>query len=137
VYGTTAIGDFGKFEKDVQVLCDPANRRDTPKQQPTVHTFDASTGAIAWQVNGSPSFSATSVAGGMTFNGPSLGGDILQVRDAESGHLVETVAVPGPIWSGVAIVGDALVTGIGSSYTAQPSGVAVVTPGGKPPVVGP
>jgi polyvinyl alcohol dehydrogenase (cytochrome) len=137
VYGTTAIGDFGKFEKDVQVLCDPADPRDTPKQQPTVHTFDASSGAIAWQVNGSPSFSATSVAGGMTFNGPSLGGDILQVRDAASGHLVDTVAVPGPIWSGVAIVGDALVTGIGSSYTAQPSGVAVVTPGGKPPVIGP
>ena len=45
--------------------------------------------------HGSPSFGATTVAGGMTFNGPSLGGDILQVRDAGSGHLVDTVAVPG------------------------------------------
>ncbi len=29
VYGTIALGDFGRFEKDVQVLCDPSNPRDT------------------------------------------------------------------------------------------------------------
>ena len=53
------------------------------------------------------------------------------------GHrcLVTTVKVPGPIWSGVATVGDALVTGIGSSYTAHPAGIAAITPGGAPPVV--
>ncbi|MGO8872214.1 MAG: PQQ-binding-like beta-propeller repeat protein [Acidimicrobiales bacterium] len=137
VYGTTAIGDFGNFEKDVQVLCDPSNPRDTPKQQPTVNTFDAATGAVAWQADGSPSFSATTVAGGMTFNGPALDGNVLQVRDAASGDLVDTVAVPGPIWSGVATTGDALVTGIGSSYTSQPAGVAAITPGGTRPVVAP
>jgi polyvinyl alcohol dehydrogenase (cytochrome) len=137
VYGTTAIGDFGNFEKDVQVLCDPSDPSDTPRQQPTVHTFDAATGAVAWQIDGAPSFSSTTVAGGMTFNGPALDGNVLQVRDAASGDLLATITVPGPIWSGVATVGNALVTGIGTSYVAQPAGVAVLTPGGTPPVVMP
>ena len=30
VYGATALGDFGRFEKDPQILCDPSNPRDTP-----------------------------------------------------------------------------------------------------------
>jgi polyvinyl alcohol dehydrogenase (cytochrome) len=135
VYGSTALGDYGNFEKDTQVLCDPSNPRDTPVQQPTVHAFDASTGAVAWQADNAASFAPTTVAGGMTFNGPALDGSILQVRDASTGQLIDTVTVPGAIWSGVATVGDALVTGIGSSYVAQPAGVAAITPGGTPPVV--
>ncbi len=135
VYGSTALGDFGKFEKDTQVLCDPSNPRDTSLQEPTVHSFDAATGTVAWQADGAASFAPTTVAGGMTFNGPAIEGDILQVRSAGSGSLLTTVPVPGPIWSGIATVGDALVTGIGSSYDAQPAGVAVVTPGGGPPIV--
>jgi polyvinyl alcohol dehydrogenase (cytochrome) len=135
VYGSTALGDFGNFEKDTQVLCDPSNPRDTSRQEPTVHSFDAATGTVAWQADGAASFAPTTVAGGMTFNGPAIQGAILQVRRAATGSLVTTVPVPGPIWSGIATVGDALVTGIGSSYVAQPAGVAVVTPGGAPPVV--
>jgi hypothetical protein len=73
----------------------------------------------------------------MTFNGPALDGNVLLVRNATSGQVIDSVAVPGPIWSGVATVGDALVTGIGSSYVANPAGIAVLTPGGSPPVVGP
>jgi polyvinyl alcohol dehydrogenase (cytochrome) len=134
VYGSTAIGDFGNFEKDTQILCDPSNPRDTAEQQPTVNTFRARTGAVAWQVDSAPSFGPTTVAGGMTFNGPALDGDILQVRLTASGDLLDTVSLPGPIWSGVATVGDALVTGIGSSYSAQPAGVAAITPNGKPPL---
>ena len=71
----------------------------------------------------------------MTFNGPALDGAVLDVRDAGSGDLIDQVAVPGPIWSGTASVGDALVLGVGDSYTAEPSGVVVITPGGRPPVV--
>lgn len=100
-----------------------------------MHSFDAATGTVAWQADGAASFAPTTVAGGMTFNGPAIEGDILQVRSAGSGSLLTTVPVPGPIWSGIATVGDALVTGIGSSYDAQPAGVAVVTPGGGPPIV--
>ena len=71
----------------------------------------------------------------MTFNGPALRGNVLQVRDTATGALLDTVALPGPVWSGVATVGDALVTGIGSSYVAHPAGIAVITPGGARPVV--
>jgi len=135
VYGSTALGDYGNFEKDTQVLCDPGNPRDTSLQEPTVHAFDAATGAVAWQADDAPSFASTTVAGGLTFNGPALRGDILLVRNAATGALIDTVSLPGPVWSGVATVGDALVTGIGSSYVAHPAGVAVITPGGARPVV--
>ncbi len=137
VYGSTALGDTGRFEKDTQVLCDPADPRDTLIQQPTVHAFVASNGSIAWQADDAASFASTTVAGGMTFNGPAIVGNVLMVRDAATGRLIDAVKVPGPIWSGVATVGDALVTGIGSSYSAKPAGIAAVTPDGARPVVQP
>jgi polyvinyl alcohol dehydrogenase (cytochrome) len=134
VYGSTALGDYGNFEKDVQILCDPSNPRDTALQQPTVHAFNATTGAVGWQDDNAASFAPTTVAGGMTFNGPALNGSVLQVRSSSTGDLLDTVTVPGPIWSGVATVGNAVVTGVGSSYVAQPAGVAALTPGGTRPV---
>jgi len=135
VYGSTALGDFGQFEKGTQILCDPGNPRDTAMQQPTVHAFNATTGAVTWQADNAASFAPTTVAGGMTFNGPALGGSVLQVRDAATGGLLDSVAVPGPIWSGTATVGNAVVTGVGSSYSAQPAGVVAVTPRGVHPFV--
>jgi len=53
------LGDFGKFEKGTQVLCDPGNPRDTAMQQPTVHAFNAITGAVTWPKS-RPSTSSTS-----------------------------------------------------------------------------
>jgi polyvinyl alcohol dehydrogenase (cytochrome) len=135
VYGSTALGDFGRFEKDTQVLCDPGNPRDTAMQQPSVHAFDARSGTLVWQADNAASFAPTTVAGGMTFNGPALNGSVMDVRQAATGNLIDAVTVPGPIWSGVATVGNALITGIGSSYAAQPAGIAVLTPGGRPAVV--
>jgi hypothetical protein len=73
----------------------------------------------------------------MTFNGPTLDGDVLQVRNTTTGALLDSTTLPGPIWSGVATVGDAIVTGVGSSYVAQPAGIAVLTPGGTRPVAAP
>ncbi|HVN50788.1 MAG TPA: PQQ-binding-like beta-propeller repeat protein [Acidimicrobiales bacterium] len=136
VYGSTALGDFGRFEKGKTLLCDANDPRDTGMQEPSVHAFEATNGSVAWQMQHAPSFAPTTVAGGMTFNGPALDGNILQIRDTATGALIATVKVPGPIWSGVATVGDAVVTGIGSSYNAQPAGIAVLTPGGSPPDVG-
>ncbi len=135
VYGSTSLGDFGKFEHGTQVLCDPADPRDTATQEPSVHAFDASSGHVVWQADQAPSFAPTTVAGGMTFNGPALDGSVLQVRDAATGALLDTATVPGAIWSGVATVGDAVVTGVGSSYVGQPAGIAVLTPGGSHPIV--
>jgi len=136
VYGSTALGDYGRFEKGKTLLCDASDPRDLGMQEPSVHAFDASTGAIAWQAEHAPSFAPTTVAAGLTFNGPALDGSILQVRDAATGALVASVEVPGPIWSGVATVGNAVVTGIGSSYNARPAGIAVLTPDGSAPVEG-
>ena len=50
-------------------MCDPANPADVKMQEPSVHAFDARTGAIRWQAAGASSFAATTTAGGMTFNG--------------------------------------------------------------------
>jgi polyvinyl alcohol dehydrogenase (cytochrome) len=135
VYGATAIGDFGRFEGAGQIFCDPGNPADLPMQEPSVDTFDAATGKVVWQALHAASFAPTTVAGGMTFNGPALGGAVLNVRDDTTGKLIDQVALPGSNWSGVATVGDAVVVGIGDTYQAEPSGVAVLTPDGRPPVV--
>ena len=100
VYGSTAIGDYGHFEKDTQVLCDPSNPRDVATQEPTAHAFDAATGAVDWQADGDASFGATTVANGMTFNGPAIAGPVLDIRDAATGRLIEQARLPGPAGQG-------------------------------------
>ena len=60
-----------------------------------MHAFDAASGAVAWQADYVISFAATTVAGGMTFNGPA-NGTAIAVRDAATGMLVDAVAVPDP-----------------------------------------
>ncbi|HEY7917768.1 MAG TPA: PQQ-binding-like beta-propeller repeat protein [Acidimicrobiales bacterium] len=135
VYGSTAIGDFGRFEHGTKVFCDPANPRDLATQEPSVHSFDARTGAIAWQGADGASFAPTTVAGGMTFNGPALGTAVLDVRLASTGRLIDQAALPQANWSGVATVGNAVVLGVGSTYNAAHAGIVALTPGGTRPVV--
>jgi len=135
VYGATAVGDFGRFESNGNHVCDPSNPRDTAAQNPTDHAFDAATGAVTWQANTTASFAPTTVAGGMTFNGLALVKPAIQVREAGTGHLLREVTLPQPNWSGIATVGDALVFGLGTTYSPKPAGIEVLTPGGKPPVV--
>jgi polyvinyl alcohol dehydrogenase (cytochrome) len=134
VYGATAIGDFGRFEGAGMERCDPGNPRDTPTQEPSMHAFDAKTGAVKWQENHSASFSSTTVAGGMTFT-PLADSAIVDVRATRNGALVDQVVLQQSCWSGVATVGDALVLGTGSSYQGTGDGIEVLTPGGRPPVV--
>jgi polyvinyl alcohol dehydrogenase (cytochrome) len=135
VYGATAIGDFGRFESNGQKLCDPSDPRDMPSQEPSDHAFDAQTGAVLWQANLAASFAPTTVAGDMTFNGLGLVATAIQVRDAGTGRLIVQVKLPQANWSGIATVGDALVLGLGSTYSPISDGVEVLTPGGTPPVV--
>jgi polyvinyl alcohol dehydrogenase (cytochrome) len=137
VYGATAIGDFGRFERSNQILCDPSNPRDVAEQNPTDHAFNAQTGAVIWQANQTASFAPTTVAGGMTFNGLALIAPAIQVRDAATGRLLVQVKLPQANWSGIATVGDALVLGLGSTYSPKAAGIEVLTPGGTPPVVPP
>ncbi len=138
VYGATAIGDFGRFESyngNKSYLCDPSNPRDTAAQEPADHAFDATTGKILWQADQAGSFSPTTVAGGMVFNGLALVATAVQVRDVKTGHLITQVQLPQANWSGIAVVGDALVLGLGSTYIPKAAGIEALTPGGKPPVV--
>jgi hypothetical protein len=104
-------------------------------QEPSVHTFDARTGAVVWQASNGASFSPTTVAGGMTFNSPALSGAFVQVRDAQTGTVLDRPTIPGANWSGIATAGDAIVLGTGSTYDASHAGIEVLTPGGSPPVV--
>jgi len=136
VYGATAIGDFGRFERSGhQLICDPSNPRDMLSQNPSDHAFNAQTGKVLWQANQVASFSPTTVAGGMTFNGLALAGNVIQVREAKTGRLIVSVKLPQANWSGIATVGDALVFGLGNTYYPGHAGIEVVTPGGAAPVV--
>jgi polyvinyl alcohol dehydrogenase (cytochrome) len=135
VYGATALGDFLPRKGGGNTVCDPDDPRDTASQNPTDHAFDAATGAVEWQDDGFASFSPTTVAGNMTFNGPALAAAAVQVRDAATGRLVAQIGVPQANWSGIATVGDALVLGLGSTYDPSSSGIEVLTPDGDPPVV--
>ena len=116
-------------------VCNPSDPRDTVTQNPTDHAFDARTGAVLWQASGAASFDATTVAGGLTFNGPALAAKSVDVRDAATGRLIVRVGLPQSNWSGVATVGNALVLGLGSTFDPRVSGIEVLTPGGVPPVV--
>jgi hypothetical protein len=116
-------------------VCDSADPLDTEFQEPSVHAFDAATGAVKWQADHGASFSATTIAGGMMFNGVALAAEAIDVRDASSGRVVAMIGLPQLCWSGIATVGDALVFGLGSTADAKGSGIEVLTPGGAPAVM--
>ena len=134
VYGSTAFGDFGRFESDGPRLCDPSDRRDTQFQNPSVHAFAATSGKVLWGSSLAYSVAPTTVAGGMTFNGLALHAAV-EVRAAATGRGLARLPTGIPCWSGIATVGDALVLGTGTSSLGSPAGVEVFTPGGRPPVV--
>ena len=135
VLGATALGDFLPTSRGTLPVCDPSDPRDVAQQNPTDHAFDSATGALLWQANDTASFSATTVAGGMMFNGLALAAKVIQVRDASTGRLLTQVGLPQFNWSGIATVGDALVFGVGTTASADSSGIEVLTPGGASPVV--
>jgi polyvinyl alcohol dehydrogenase (cytochrome) len=132
VYGSTSIGDFGRFEHGTTVLCDPADPRDVAMQEPSAHAFDATTGGVVWQATNAASFGPTTVAGGMTFHGLILT-PAVEVRDAATGTVLAHLSLPALCWSGIATVGDALVLGTGAPQEGSPDGIVVFTPDGRPP----
>ncbi|HEY5025299.1 MAG TPA: PQQ-binding-like beta-propeller repeat protein [Acidimicrobiales bacterium] len=137
VYGATAIGDFGRFERNSskQRLCDPSNPRDTLSQEPTDVSFDATSGKVRWREEFSSSFAPTTVAGGMTFSGLALSKAAIDIRDAGTGNLIAQVKLPQANWSGIATVGDAVVLGLGNTYNPAHNGIEALTPDGAVPVV--
>jgi polyvinyl alcohol dehydrogenase (cytochrome) len=135
VVGATALGDFLPSHGIVRPVCDPSDPRDVASQEPSVHAFDARTGAVQWEAEHGASFSATTIAGGMMFNCVALAAKAVQIRDAATGRIVGLIALPQFCWSGIATVGDALVFGVGTTADDTPAGIEAVTPGGTPPVV--
>lgn len=129
VVGSTALGDLGRFESTGPKVCEPGNPRDTPFQEPTVHAFAASDGSVLWQASHAASFAPTTIANRMSFNGLALSPSV-QVRTATTGHLLDTITLPTPSWSGIATVGNAILFGTGTSAVGSPAGVYAFTPGG-------
>jgi polyvinyl alcohol dehydrogenase (cytochrome) len=130
-YGATALGDFGRFESNGLVGCEPGNPADLPFQEPSLHAFDGG-GAVAWQEEQSQSFGPTTVAGGMVFVGTGLTRQV-QIRSADSGQLLNALALPAPSDSGIVVAGNALLFGVGSSEQGSPAGVYAYTPLGVAP----
>jgi outer membrane protein assembly factor BamB len=132
IVGSTAIGDFGRFESNGSRVCAPSNPRDQKFQEPSVHAFAAASGRVRWEAPKAPSFGATTIAGGMSFNGLALATQV-EIRDTATGRVLHTIDLPAPCWSGIATVGDALVFGTGASEIGSPDGIYAYTPGGANP----
>src|SRR5205823_5280135 len=96
----------------------------------TYYSLDPATGTLRWQHN----VVFGGFAGGMTFVGTGISKQI-QIRDAGSGLLLSTLALPAGSDSGVAVAGNALFFGIGTSEQFTPAGVFAYTPFGVPPVL--
>jgi len=126
VYGSTALGELGSSP------CEPGNPRDKAIEEPSVHAFDAATGAVVFQERLGQSFGPTTVAGGMTFTGLALD-PVVEVRLARTGRLIHTIRLRAPCWSGIATAGNAIVFGTGSSEQGTDAGILAYTPYGQPP----
>ena len=118
VYGGTAFGEVG----NPSGVCDPSNPRDTVTQQPTMHAFDPAARTVPWEENGAPALGASSVADGVVFVG-AVAPPSLRAFDAQSGMLLNSIAMPGAVNSSAALVGKMLFVGSGDSESGAGSGV--------------
>jgi polyvinyl alcohol dehydrogenase (cytochrome) len=112
VYGAAAI--------DTPVRNDPATGAPVPQDDPAapltpMRSFAAATGAPSWQAVQGPSYGASSVAGGVVYNGALDG--LLRAYDAATGHLLWAFPLGAPISSGPAVAADTVVVGAGTSDT--------------------
>jgi hypothetical protein len=87
---------------------------------------------VSWQQVHALSFAPTTVAGGMVFNGHATD-PLIQVRDAATGLLITTLALPATSDSGVSVSRNALFFGTGSPEQGTPVGVYAYTPLGVAP----
>jgi outer membrane protein assembly factor BamB len=121
IYGATAIGDYGGS------LCSPSDPGDAPIENPSFFAIDAATGKVLWDASNARSFGATTFAGDFTFS-CQVFSSAAQVRDADTGAVVATLTLPNWCWSGIAISGDTVVMGVGSSASGSPAGVVAFKP---------
>jgi len=75
------------------------------------------------------------MVGSMAFNGLALAAQVVHIRDVKTGHIIAQLRLPQANWSDIAIAGNALVLGLGPTFTPEKAGIEVLTPGGRPPMV--
>jgi polyvinyl alcohol dehydrogenase (cytochrome) len=124
--GNTAVGPSGDGTLriaggaaiDTPVTYDPATGAPVPQADPLagatpMRSFGALDGAPAWQAAQGPSYGATTVAGGIVYNGALDG--FLRAYDAADGTLLWAYPLGAPISSGAAVAGGDVVIGAGTS----------------------
>jgi outer membrane protein assembly factor BamB len=121
--GNTAVGGagprvFGSAAINTPFTYDPATGAPTPQTNPAagatpMRGFSAVDGTPAWQAPQGPSYGATTVAGGVVYNG-SLD-SLLRAYDAAAGTLLWAWPLGAPISSGAAVAGSSVVIGAGTS----------------------
>jgi polyvinyl alcohol dehydrogenase (cytochrome) len=116
IYGATGIGDLTPD-------CSPGTPGDVGDQSiPSFFAIDASSGKVLWHASDARSFGATTFSRGMTFS-CEVFDPTVQVRNATTGSLLTQLPLPGPCWSGVAISGGTVLTGLGTSAGGSATGV--------------
>jgi polyvinyl alcohol dehydrogenase (cytochrome) len=127
VYGATAFGTFGSSNTS----CPGANLPQNQVQEPSMHAFNPD-GSVAWQQNQAQSFGATTAAGNMTVTGLATSPQI-QIRDAATGSLLNTLPLAANCFCGITVAGNAVFTGSGTPQQGTGDGVYAFTPLGVTP----
>ncbi len=125
ILGATGIGDLR-----APPGCQPGRPGDVFSQTAaSFFAIDASTGRVLWKAAHARSFSATTASGGMTFSCQVFRSEI-EVRAVATGTLLTTLALPNTCWSGIAVTGDTVLAGVGTSAAGTPGGVIAFRPAG-------
>ena len=122
IFAATALGD-GNIETQTG-LCQPSNPRDTFLQEPSIHAFNVSNGAIVWQGTQNQSTAPTSIANGVVFSGLiGINGFGLNAYDADTGARLVQLAMPGSVNSAATPLSAMLFVTTGTSTDGSGSGV--------------
>jgi len=128
--GNTAVGGspgaprvFGSSAIDTPLRQDPASGQPVLQDQPAagatpMRSFSGADGTPAWQAVQGPSYGASTVAGGVVYNGALDG--LLRAYDASTGLLLWAFPLGAPVSSGAAVAGRDVVVGAGTSENGPP-----------------
>lgn len=127
--GSTAVGRIGS---DQAVFADTAipvaqndvagsiqNDAANPQQAMGVHAIDAATGTVVWNTPLGPSFGAAVYDDGVVFS-PDTTNDSLVALDADTGRPLRVIPLDAPPSSPVAVSGDSVYEGAGTTESSPP-----------------
>jgi len=128
IVGATDVGDQSGN------LCDPANPLDVPIEEPSIHAFNATTGAVLWSAEKSAAVGATAATPDLVFDPvvysavppgnsqPVPAMTVLRAFVASTGAVAAELPVP-PIYSPPAVTANWIVVGTGEPWTGQGNAV--------------